>query len=211
MINQPQFLHPVIRINLAWHSFAQVLLVAFVIGLISCTPNESVSVLFRTELGEIEIEVYPDLAPITASNFLAHVEQGDFINAKFYRVVRMDNQPQSNVKIEVIQGGLFDENLVSLYSSIEHETTETSGIKHSDGIVSMARNEPGTASTEFFICLGTQPSLDFGGDRNPDGQGFAAFGKVIRGMDVVRKIQMLPDSGQYLQKHVLIQEMIVVY
>ena len=207
MINQPQFSHPVIRINLAWHRFAQFLLVAFVKGLISCTPNESVSVLIRTELGEIDIEVYPDLAPITASNFLAHVEKGDFTNAKFYRVVRMDNQPQNKVKTEVIQGGLFDENLVSLYSPIEHETTETSGIKHSDGIVSMARNEPGTASTEFFICLGTQPSLDFGGDRNPDGQGFAAFGKVIRGMDVVRKIQMLPDSGQYLQKHVLIQEM----
>jgi peptidyl-prolyl cis-trans isomerase A (cyclophilin A) len=71
-------------------------------------------------------------------------------------------------------------------------------------VISMARNEPGTASTEFFICIGDQPSLDFGGDRNPDGQGFAAFGRITAGMDVVRKIQSLPDSGQYLADRVLI-------
>ena len=74
----------------------------------------------------------------------------------------------------------------------------------------MARNEPGTASTEFFICVGDQPSLDFGGDRNPDGQGFAAFGKVSRGMEVVRAIQALPDSGQYLSDPVLIKKMEIV-
>jgi peptidyl-prolyl cis-trans isomerase A (cyclophilin A) len=93
---------------------------------------------------------------------------------------------------------------------IVHETTEQSGILHKDGTISMARNEPGTASSEFFICIGAQPSLDFGGKRNPDGQGFAAFGKVIKGMDVVRKIQKLPETNQYLDKRVKILKVRVV-
>ena len=70
----------------------------------------------------------------------------------------------------------------------------------------MARMQPGSASTEFFICIGDQPSLDYGGTRNSDLQGFAAFGKVIEGMDVVRAIQALPDEGQYLKKQVLIRD-----
>jgi len=177
---------------------------------VSCNPIQICKVLIRTEMGEIEVEIYPDQAPLTASNFLSLVERGVYTNAIFYRVVRMDNQPQSSEKIEVIQGGLFMDSLVNQYSSIEHETTEATGIKHTNGVISMARNEPGTASTEFFICIGDQPSLDFGGKRNPDGQGFSAFGKVINGMDVVRAIQALPDDGQYLQKQVLIKEMQVI-
>ena len=91
-----------------------------------------------------------------------------------------------------------------------YETTETTGIKHTDGVISMARLEPGTASTEIFICIGDQPSLDFGGDRNPDGQGFAAFGKVSGGMDVVRNIQSRPDSIQMLLEPVIIREIKLV-
>ena len=64
----------------------------------------------------------------------------------------------------------------------------------------MARLEPGTASSEIFICINDQPELDFGGKRNPDRQGFADFGKVISGMDVVRKIQLLPETNQILDK-----------
>ena len=80
------------------------------------------------------------------------------------------------------------------------------GIRHTDGVISMARNGPGSASTEFFICLGDQPSLDQGGLRNPDGYGFAAFGKVFRGMEVVRAIQQRPDSGQFLIQPVVIRQ-----
>jgi peptidyl-prolyl cis-trans isomerase A (cyclophilin A) len=110
----------------------------------------------------------------------------------------MDNQPNDSIKIEVIQGGLgFDESPLSL-APIEHETTDITGILHKDGVLSMARNEPGSASSEFFICIRNQPELDFGDQRNPDGQGFAAFGKVIEGMDVVRKIQSQPDEKQML-------------
>jgi len=184
--------------------------VGILVGSVSCNPIRQCKVLIRTEMGEIEVEIYPDQAPLTVSNFLSLVEGGVYTNAIFYRVVRMDNQPQSKEKIEVIQGGLFQDSLVNQYTSIEHETTEDTRIKHTDGVISMARNMPGTASTEFFICIGDQPSLDFGGKRNPDGQGFAAFGKVINGMEVVRAIQTQPDDGQYLQKQVLIKEMKVL-
>jgi peptidyl-prolyl cis-trans isomerase A (cyclophilin A) len=131
---------------------------------------------------------------------------GTFKDAVFYRVVRMDNQPNNEVKIEVIQGGLFSDNEINKIEPIRHETTQKTGIKHLDGTISMARNKPGSASTEFFICIGDQPELDFGGKRNPDGQGFAAFGKVIEGMDVVRNIQQQKDKGQYLSEPIPISK-----
>lgn len=172
--------------------------------MIQCNRSTYPSVLISTDRGEITVELYPDKAPITARNFISLVEQGVYTSSSFYRVVRMDNQPQSKVKIEVIQGGLFDDLLINKHPAISHETTEITGIKHMDGVISMARMEPGSASTEIFICVGDQPSLDYQGKRNPDGQGFAAFGKVTQGMEVVRAIQALPDTGQYLIERVTI-------
>jgi peptidyl-prolyl cis-trans isomerase A (cyclophilin A) len=162
-------------------------------------------------MGELVVEVYPEQAPVTAQNFLDHVEKGTYTHGVFYRVVRMDNQPGDQVKIEVIQGGLFEEDILDSIPPIVHESTKITGILHTDGVISMARMEPGSASTEFFICLGDQPSLDFGGARNPDGQGFAAFGKVISGMEVARAIQSLPDTGQYLVDQVRILDMSVIH
>lgn len=162
-------------------------------------------VVMETELGQITVEVYLEAAPVTASNFLRYVDEGRFEAATFYRVVRLDNQPDNDVKIEVIQGGPDRAGRQRRLPSIEHETTGKTGIRHLDGVISMARNEPGSASSEFFICVGDQPELDFGGRRNPDGQGFAAFGSVVSGMDVVKKIQQLePGGGQYLEKPVAI-------
>ncbi len=127
------------------------------------------------------------------------MEQGKYNGSAFYRVVTPDNQPGKKVKIEVVQGGLEGIAPVDSFPGITHETTLQTGIHHLDGTLSMARDKPGTASTEFFICLGNQPELDFGGKRNPDGQGFAAFGRVLEGMDVVRNIQHMPaDSNQML-------------
>jgi peptidyl-prolyl cis-trans isomerase A (cyclophilin A) len=163
--------------------------------------------VLKTSFGNIVCEIDTVHAPVTAKNFLNHVKSGTFSNALFYRVVRPDNQPMSKVKIEVIQGGLYDDKLIEKYAPIIHETTKQTGLKHTNGALSMARNEPGTASTEFFICVDDQPSLDFGGMRNPDGQGFAVFGRVISGMDVVRKIQQLKDSSQYLVEPVKILKM----
>jgi len=159
----------------------------------------------ETAVGRIVCEIDTIHAPVTAMNFLNHLKNGTFQNPTFYRVVRPDNQPKSNVKIQVIQGGLYDDKIIDKIKPIPHETTQETGLKHTDGALSMARNQPGTASTEFFICVGDQPSLDFGGMRNPDGQGFAVFGRVISGMEVVRKIQQLKDTSQYLVEPVKIE------
>ncbi len=170
-----------------------------------CESKSAVVMLkMETELGEITIEIYLDKAPITALNFLKYVDDGSFKNSKFYRAVRDDNQPDNDITIDVIQGGLFSEE--KMYPPIEHETTEITEIKHKDGVISMARNEPGSATSEFFICVGDQPELDFGGKRNPDGQGFATFGKVVKGMDVVRKIHQQPVDGQMLEPEVAIRD-----
>jgi peptidyl-prolyl cis-trans isomerase A (cyclophilin A) len=154
----------------------------------------------ETNLGSIQIELYPDKAPITVANFLQYVDETRYGDLHFYRVVHLGNQPDNEVKIEVIQGGLeIDKHPMEL-PPIHHETTKITGIKHEDGTLSMARLEPGTASSEIFICINDQPELNFGGKRNPDGQGFAAFGKVVSGMDIVRQIQSKPEKEQMLVK-----------
>jgi peptidyl-prolyl cis-trans isomerase A (cyclophilin A) len=157
---------------------------------------EDPKVLVRTEAGDIVIEVLAAAAPVTAANFLRYVDAGLYDGTTFFRTVTMDNQPANQVKIEVIQGGQVDRE--KEFPPIAHETTRRTGLKHADGAVSMARSAPGSATSSFFICVNDQPELDFGGRRNPDGQGFAAFGKVVSGMDVVRKIQKLPTEGQQL-------------
>lgn len=183
------------------------LLLVFLIP--SCKPsNPKVSI--ETELGNIVVEVFKDKAPVTAYTFLHYVTNKRYNGSEFYRVVRPDNQPGKKYKIEVIQGGLeFIEN-VDTIQGIPHENTKLTGLRHLDGTISMARDKPGSASTEFFICIGNQPELDFGGRRNPDGQGFAAFGRVLSGMDIVRKIQALPaDSLKVLRNKIKIKQMVV--
>jgi peptidyl-prolyl cis-trans isomerase A (cyclophilin A) len=160
-------------------------------------------VTIKTESGDIVVELYADKAPVTVANFLKYIDSSLFRNSSFYRVVRLDNQLKDSIKIEVIQGGRRD-NEDKAFPPIPLETTSETGIHHLDGVISMARSAPGSATSEFFICVGDQPELDFGGKRNRDGQGFAAFGKVIKGMDVVRKIHSIKAPGQYLQKPVVI-------
>ncbi|MBT4145882.1 MAG: peptidylprolyl isomerase [Kordiimonadaceae bacterium] len=150
---------------------------------------ETVKVKIETTMGDIHLDLYADKAPITVSNFLRYIDGGHFNGGGFYRVVRMNNQAQNNIKIEVIQGGMSGNSDIGLFEPITLERTNLTGIKHEDGTISMARGGADTASSEFFICVNEQPSLDFGGMRNADGQGFAAFGKVTMGMDVVRAIQ----------------------
>lgn len=171
---------------------------------LSLKSGENPVALIKTGLGNIKVEIFAEKAPVTAANFLRYVDAGLYNNASFYRVVRLDNQPQSPVKIEVIQGGLGFSDEDRPFPPIDHETTAKTGILHKDGVISMARSAPGSATSEIFICIGDQPELDFGGRRNPDGQGFAAFGRVIEGMDVVRKIQQQPDEKQMLKQPVAI-------
>jgi len=153
---------------------------------------ETVNVLMTTSLGDIEIEVDSQAAPITATNFLRLVDGGHMDGGSFYRTVSPENDNGSPA-IAVIQGGLGDAE--SPFPPIAHETTADTGLLHVDGAVSMARAEVGTASTEIFICIGAQPALDFGATRNPDGQGFAVFGRVIKGMDVVKAIHTQPADA----------------
>jgi peptidyl-prolyl cis-trans isomerase A (cyclophilin A) len=159
-------------------------------------------IMLQTERGDIKIEIYSQKAPLTAGNFLRYVDEGRFSSVSFYRTVRLDNQPNDIVKIEVVQGGMGFVESDARLPPIAHETTAQTGIRHKDGIISMARAAPGTASSEFFICIGDQPELDYGGKRNPDGQGFAAFGRVVAGMDVVRMIHGEPAKGQMMVKPV---------
>jgi len=172
----------------------------------SCTKINNPKILMQTEFGNITIELYAEKAPITVANFLKYIDENRLKDATFYRIVTMDNQPDNDIKIEVIQGGLFEDEHPDMLAPIEHESTKKTGILHKDGTISMARNEPGSATSDFFICIGDQPSLDFGGMRNPDGQGFASFGRVIKGMDVVRTIQSLPAKNQYLEPKIKITQ-----
>lgn len=159
--------------------------------------DENPSIIFETELGDITVELYLDKAPITATNFLRYVDENRLEEATFYRTVRDDNQEGKPVKIDVIQGGLYEDNHPMMLDPIVHENTEQTGIKHLDGVISMARYGPGTATAEFFICVGPQPKLDFGGNRNSDGVGYATFGKVTEGMDIVHLIHQAKADGQY--------------
>lgn len=165
--------------------------------------DRSVYVIIKTEIGSIELELYPDKAPTTVANFLRYVKAGRYAGGVFHRTVTMGNQPDKKIKIEVIQGGPSPK-AGKDFPPVKLERTDKTGIKHLDGVISMARNGPDTATADFFICIGAQPELDFGGKRNPDGQGFAAFGKVTKGMDVVMKIQAAPAKEQTLTPSVKI-------
>ncbi|MSU62157.1 MAG: peptidylprolyl isomerase [Pedosphaera sp.] len=165
-------------------------------------------VLMQTALGDIELELDARHAHRSVTNFLHYVHQGLYADGSFHRTVTLANQAASPVKIEVIQASANQSKTNDFPPPIPIERTRDTGVRHRDGTVSMARDEPDTAQDHFFICIGDQPALDFGGKRNPDGQGFAAFGKVVKGMDIVRKIQSSPADGQTLSPPIRIQRAI---
>ena len=162
-------------------------------------PAPPVAVVFETELGTITMDVDVARAPVTAANFLKYVDGKFYDNGVINRAVRLDNQTRSDVLIEVIQFQSDRAKSKELFAAIPLERTSATGLRHVDGVLSMARAGADTATSSFFITIGDQPSLDFGGKRNADGQGFAAFGRVTAGMDVVRKIQTSKTgtSGAY--------------
>jgi peptidyl-prolyl cis-trans isomerase A (cyclophilin A) len=164
----------------------------------AATTSARPAIAIDTSIGTIRVELYPDRAPATVANFLRYVDDHFFDGTAFYRTVttQPDNQPDKAIKIDVIQGG--DDDKRKGYAPVPLERTSVTRVTHVDGAISMARDGPDTATSEFFICVGEQKELDFGGRRNPDGQGFAAFGKVIDGMDVVRRIHDAPVREQRL-------------
>jgi peptidyl-prolyl cis-trans isomerase A (cyclophilin A) len=121
-----------------------------------------VRVVVRTELGDIVLEVDAKRAPSTAANFLRYVDAGHYDGGTFHRTVKMDNQPDSPVKIEVIQAGVSAERTRDGFPAIPLERTSVTGRRHTDGTISMARGQPDSATSGWFICINDQPSLDFG-------------------------------------------------
>jgi len=183
--------------------------------------SETVDVVIETPMGNIIVQLEAAKAPITAANFLSYVDRGFYDGGRFHRTVRLDNQsnaglkievtdlgiadsgdakplPNDQVPIEVIQGGINLARKAEQGPPIPLERTSLTGLSHLDGTISMGRTTADTAVSDFFICINDQPELDFGGQRNVDGQGFAAFGQVIEGMDTVRAIQTAPSEGQSL-------------
>ena len=158
--------------------------------------QSTVKCLIKTSEGDIHIKLYQKKAPITVANFLRYVDANLYTDSSFFRTCTPENEAERTIKIEVIQGGNIPEN--SDFEPIEIETTNTTKIKHKNGVLSMARGKPNSATSSFFICINNQPELDFTGKRNPDGQGFAAFGKVTKGMKVVQKIQQQENKNQRL-------------
>src|SRR5262249_8827458 len=142
-------------------------------------PARPVRVLIQTEKGDIEVELDAARAPLTVANFLRYVDGKFYDGGRFHRTVTPGNQPDSNVKIEVIQAGMPPARERDEFPPVKLERTRDTGLSHKAGTISMARDGPDTATSDFFLCVGDQPELDFGGKRNPDGQGFAAFGRVV--------------------------------
>ena len=167
---------------------------------------DPVRVRVETDRGDIELELDAAKAPNTVANFLRYVDGKFYDGGRFHRAVTPGNQPDSKVKIEVVQAGVNPEKAKDEFKPVKLERTKDTGLKHRDGTVSMARDGPDTATGDFFVCVGDQPELDFGGKRNPDGQGFAAFGRVTKGADVVKKIQAAPAKGQALDPPVTIKK-----
>ena len=159
----------------------------------------------QTNKGDIEIELYLLQAPKTVSAFLSYIDSGYYHNSSFYRVLNIENQPSNAPKTELIQGGIWKTNnrKAAGVPGIPHEATQQTKILHTDGTISLARLAPGTASTEFFICIGKQAGLDYGGENIADRQGYAAFGKVVNGMDIVHKIYRQNETDQYFDPPVI--------
>ncbi len=161
-------------------------------------PSGEVLVRIETALGDIEIAVDAVHAPTTAANFLKYVDAKLFDGGRFHRATRPDNYtpaPPDRPAMAIIQGGINPDHRREGFGPIPLERTSVTSLKHVVGTVSMARAaQADTATSDFFICLDEQPSLDFGGKRFDDAQGAAAFGRVVKGLDVVRRIQQQPTN-----------------
>jgi peptidyl-prolyl cis-trans isomerase A (cyclophilin A) len=159
-----------------------------------------------TSMGDIEVELYPDKAPKTVAAFLSYVDKGYYSNSSFYRVVYNDGYDE-NSNTGLIQGGIFRTDPSKANTpGIEHEPTGKTGLTHTSGTISLARTTIGSASTEFFICIGDQTNFDEGKGTPADGKGYAAFGKVVAGMNIVRSIQARHTKGEDFDKDIVINK-----
>lgn len=178
-----------------------------------CQNNfKSPTVQIDTIWGDIYVELYPEKAPQTVAGFLSYVDSGYYKNTTFYRVLKRDDQPSNAFKTDLIQGGLWDTklDLQRTIPGLPLETTKETGILHQTGVISLARSTENSGNTEFFICLGNQPVYDYGGEASEDKKGYAAFGRVVQGMDVVKKIHEQPHVGTGFETPVRISNIVRV-
>jgi peptidyl-prolyl cis-trans isomerase A (cyclophilin A) len=161
-----------------------------------CGPSNP-QVELVTQFGTIRVEVDSVRAPRTAANFLRYVDEGRFRDASFYRVRREEAELMQETTA-IVQGGLYlADDTTRLLPPIPLESTARTGLRHTDGAVSMARFDVNSARAEFFIVLGDQPHLDHRDAARP---GYAAFGRVVDGMDLVRSIRDVPVDGERLRR-----------
>jgi peptidyl-prolyl cis-trans isomerase A (cyclophilin A) len=168
---------------------------------VSAAPQSAsdVRVRLETEMGPIIVAVDTRHAPVTARNFLAYVDQHRFDGTFFYRVVRGDRDPRTGM----VQGGISND-MTRMLKPIAHEPTSRTGLRHVDGTLSMARDDPGTATGDFFIVVGPGRYLD----ASKDDPGYAAFGHVVSGMPLVRRILAQPTSAHGWSKETAHQALV---
>ena len=192
--------------------FQNLLLPLILTILFSCNSRDykEPTIKIETVLGNIVVELYPNKAPKSVTAFLAYIDSGIYKKSTFYRVLKEEDQPSSATKSQLIQGGIYQTNpkFLQRQPGITLETTKETGLKHENGTISLARSTANSASTEFFICIGNQPAYDYGGSANSDKQGFAAFGKVIKGMDIVKRIHNQHSEGTSFDPPITINNII---
>lgn len=169
------------------------------LGLASCatatSAPKSPRVVMETDVGRMVVELELARAPLSTCNFLSYVTDGDYDGGRFFRTVVSATNDNPN-PIDVIQAATPRGDDDHLRPPIPLERTRDTGLSHIAGAISMARDGPDTATSSFFIVTHDTPALDFGGGRNPDGQGFAAFGHLVEGLDIARRIQMSPANSE---------------
>ena len=158
-------------------------------ALAQTAPAGAVRVKLETAEGPVVLELYPDKAPVTAGNFLRYVDEKRFDGATFYRASKVPNAPEFGL----VQGGVQNDP-ARVLKPIAHEPTTKTGLSHTDGAISMGRTSPGTATSDFFICVGDMTYMDADPKQPGDNLGFATFGRVVEGMDTVKKILAAPTS-----------------
>jgi peptidyl-prolyl cis-trans isomerase A (cyclophilin A) len=167
-----------------------------------------VLVRVETQFGNIDLAIDTKRAPVTASNFLKYVDGGFYDGGRFHRTTRPDNytpDPPNRPPMEIVQADINPARNSERFPAVPLERTSVTGLKHVVGTVSMPRGASAdSARSGFFICLDDQPSLDHGGKRFDDGEGAAAFGRVIGGLDVVKTINKQPNKGQNLDPPIII-------
>jgi len=183
----------------------KLLVIACCLFLSTCSSNKNPCIRIITNFGNIDAELYPEKAPKTVVAFLSYIDSGLYKHSSFYRVL-LEESLSSNNNDGLIQGGIWQSNNKKALTipGIDHESPRQTGLSHTTGTLSLARTTPGTANTEFFICVGDQTEFDSSKSTNPDGLGFAAFGRVISGMKIVRAIQNEPAAGQSFIKPIVI-------